>query len=136
MTAILRQLLAAILSVAIAVPAFSSSCSVGNRTSKTSTLPGMPGTTSSYNANDQLACDTYDNDGNIVGVERQGPLVRLREPPDPARPMTFIYDGDGNRVAKTSGGVTTKFLVDTANPTGYAQVVDESQDGAAVRTYT
>jgi hypothetical protein len=37
---------------------------VGNRTQKTSTLPGYPGTSSSYNADDQLATDT----------------VRLREP--------------------------------------------------------
>src|SRR5437879_4470204 len=30
----------------------------------------------------------------------------------------------------------TKFLVDDLNPTGYAQVMDEVQSGAAVRTYT
>ena len=41
--------------------------------------------------------------------------------------MTFVYDGDGNRVAKTVGGVTTAFLVDSINPTGYAQVLDELQ---------
>jgi len=32
--------------------------------------------------------------------------------------------GEGNRVAETIGGVTMKYLVDTQNPTGYAQVVD------------
>ena len=32
--------------------------------------------------------------------------------------MTFVYDGDGNRVSKTVGGVTTNYLVDTVNPTG------------------
>jgi hypothetical protein len=31
-------------------------------------------------------------------------------------------DGDGNRVLETIGGVTTRYLVDTLNPTGYAQV--------------
>jgi hypothetical protein len=35
------------------------------------------------------------------------------------------YNGDGIRVAKAAGGVTTRYLVDDLNPTGYAQVVDE-----------
>ena len=37
----------------------------------------------------------------------------------------MVYDGDGNRVAKTVSGVTTRYLVDDLNPTGYAQVIDE-----------
>jgi hypothetical protein len=40
------------------------------------------------------------------------------------------YDGDGNRVAKTANGVTTRYLVDDLNPTGYAQVVEEVVGGA------
>lgn len=32
----------------------------------------------------------------------------------------------GNRVSKTAAGVTITYLVDTLNPTGYAQVVNES----------
>ena len=39
--------------------------------------------------------------------------------------IRIVYDGDGNRVAKTVGGVKTKYLVDTNNLTGYAQVVEE-----------
>src|SRR5690242_20474223 len=35
----------------------------------------------------------------------------------------------GNRVSKTAAGVTTTYLVDTLNPTGYAQVVNESFSG-------
>jgi hypothetical protein len=50
--------------------------------------------------------------------------------------VTIVYDGDGNRVAKTVGGVTTNYLVDTQNPTGYAQVVDELQSGTVMRTYS
>jgi hypothetical protein len=34
----------------------------------------------------------------------------------------MVYDGDGNRVSETVGGVTTKFLVDDLNPTGLPQV--------------
>jgi hypothetical protein len=49
---------------------------------------------------------------------------------------TVIYDGDGNRVAKTVGGVTTRYLVDDLDPTGYAQVVEEVVGGLVQRTYT
>src|SRR5690242_1900224 len=35
-----------------------------------------------------------------------------------------------NRVSKTAAGVTTTYLVDTLNPTGYAQVVNESFSGS------
>ena len=31
--------------------------------------------------------------------------------------LSYVYDGDGNRVGKTVAGVTTKFLVDAQNPT-------------------
>jgi RHS repeat-associated protein len=48
----------------------------------------------------------------------------------------IVYDGDGNRVSETVGGVTTNYLVDTVNPTGYAQVVDELQNGTVSRTYS
>ena len=50
--------------------------------------------------------------------------------------VTIVYDGDGNRVAKTANGVTTHYLVDDLNPTGYAQVVDEVLGTVASRTYT
>jgi RHS repeat-associated protein len=39
-------------------------------------------------------------------------------------------------VAKTVGGVATQYLVDTNNPTGYAQVLDEVVKGQVVRSYT
>lgn len=47
--------------------------------------------------------------------------------------VQIIYDGDGNRVAKTVSGVTTRYLVDDLNPTGYAQVVEELSSGGAVQ---
>jgi hypothetical protein len=50
--------------------------------------------------------------------------------------VTLQYDGDGNRVAKTESGVTTRYLVDDLNPTGYAQVVEEVESGSVERTYT
>ncbi|HLY42789.1 MAG TPA: RHS repeat-associated core domain-containing protein [Terracidiphilus sp.] len=50
--------------------------------------------------------------------------------------VTLVYDGDGNRVSKTVNGVTTKYLVDDLNPTGYPQIMDELTNGAVTRTYT
>lgn len=49
---------------------------------------------------------------------------------------TPIHDGIGNRVAKTVGGVTTQYLVDDLNPTGYPQVFDELTGGTVTRAYT
>lgn len=50
--------------------------------------------------------------------------------------ITIVYDGDGNRVSKTAGGTTTKYLVDTNSVTGYAQVLEELQSGTVTRKYT
>ena len=50
--------------------------------------------------------------------------------------VTIVYDGDGNRVAKTTGGTTTAYLVDDRNLTGYAQVLEEMSGGAVQRVYT
>jgi hypothetical protein len=46
-----------------------------------------------------------------------------------------VYDGDGNRVSKTVAGVKTTYVADTQNPTGYAQVVQESFSGATGNNY-
>jgi len=51
-------------------------------------------------------------------------------------PVAIVYDGDGNRVSETVAGVTTKYLVDAQNPTGYAQVVDEIQNGSVAKSYS
>jgi hypothetical protein len=48
-----------------------------------------------------------------------------------ACPERSRRDGDGNRVKKVVAGVTTTYLVDTLNPTGYAQVVFESFSGSS-----
>jgi len=110
---------------------------VGNRKQITSTLAAIPASgLLNYDANDRTATDTYDNNGNIVSqggiadsYDYENHLVQHGY-------ITYVYDGDGNRVAKTIGGVSTSYLVDTLNPTGYAQVLDEVQNSSAVRSYT
>jgi RHS repeat-associated protein len=111
---------------------------VGNRKSIASTLPTINTWNYTYDANDRItgfAAPAYDNDGNTVmragiadSYDFENHLVQHGG-------MTFVYDGDGNRVAKTVGGVTTGFLVDTLNPTGYAQVLDELQNNTVTRSY-
>ena len=40
--------------------------------------------------------------------------------------VSMAYDGDGNRVFKSVGSTATTYLVDDRNPSGYAQVVEET----------
>jgi YD repeat-containing protein len=37
---------------------------------------------------------------------------------------SYVYDDAGNRVQETTGGVTSFYLTDTQNPTGYAQPIE------------
>jgi RHS repeat-associated protein len=71
--------------------------------------------------------------GKIFSYDSQNRLISMSNGDTSA---TMIYDGDGNRVAKTVNGVTTQYLVDDLNPTGYAQVIDELTGGAVSRIYT
>jgi RHS repeat-associated protein len=50
--------------------------------------------------------------------------------------VSYLYDGDGNRVAKSVNGVVTRYLVDDLNPAGLPQVVDELTNGVVLRTYS
>ncbi|QOY86405.1 RHS repeat-associated core domain-containing protein [Paludibaculum fermentans] len=110
---------------------------VGNRLNRTSTIPSLPTVGSTYDKNDRLTSDTYDANGNTLasggngyGYDFEDRLTRFN-----GGEVTMLYDGDGNRVARTEGGVTTRYLVDELTPTGYAQVAEEVQMGAVVRRY-
>ena len=60
MLRLLRQFLAAILSLALGIPAYA--CAVGNRKQITSTLAPIPAGLFNYDSNDRFtAGDTYDN---------------------------------------------------------------------------
>jgi RHS repeat-associated protein len=61
----------------------------------------------------QAVTDTYDHNNRLIKRVAAGLLIEI------------LYDADGNRVAKTVNGATTCYLVDTLNPTGYAQVIEE-----------
>ena len=121
---------------------------VGNRLSLASTLANIQGVISSFDSNDRLTIDTYDANGNTtVGrivpnapqvVDRYDFENRLVNRNNGE--VQIVYDGDGNRVRKTVNGVTTLYLVDTVNPTGYAQVLEElttsnAQPAVVTRVY-
>ncbi|MET0752082.1 MAG: PKD domain-containing protein [Pyrinomonadaceae bacterium] len=110
---------------------------VGNRLQRNSSVNQVPNQSSTYDANDRLNSDTYDANGNTkvsngktYNYDFENKLTQTSDG------ITIVYDGDGNRVSKTVGGVTTNYLVDTNNLTGYAQVVEEIQSGAVVKSYT
>jgi RHS repeat-associated protein len=109
---------------------------VGNRTAMTSTLGAVPGGTFSYDNDDRLSIDTYDANGNTISSAGIAHAYDFENRMVQKGAVTIAYDGDGNRVSETAGGVTTKYLVDELNPTGYSQVVDELVSGAVTRTYT
>ena len=109
---------------------------VGNRRQISSTLAAIAPGNWNYDANDRLTNDQNDADGNIVARAGIANAYDFENHLIQHGYMTFVYDGDGNRVAKTVGGVTTTYLVDTLNHTGYAQVLDELQSNAVARSYT
>ena len=110
---------------------------VGNRLTRVSTVAGIADQSFNYDFNDRLDGEGYDNNGNTLtsggrtfGYDFENHLTSADGG------VSFVYDGDGIRVAKTAGGVTTGFLVDDRNPTGYAQVLEEIVGGVAERSYT
>ena len=100
----------------------------GNRRSRTITGTGLPpAQTFTYNTRDALNGDTIDKNGNTTlsggisyGYDDENHLTT-------AGTATFVYDGDGRRIRKTTSGVTTHYLVDDLNPTGYPQSLLEKQ---------
>jgi RHS repeat-associated protein len=102
-------------------------------------LPEVAGISSqmlSYNVNDrpddgQLRRQwQHAGGGNAFAYDSQDRLTKFN-----GGSVTMVYDGDGNRVAKSSGGVTTQYLVDDLNPTGLQQVAEEVVGGAVERRY-
>jgi RHS repeat-associated protein len=109
-----------------------------NRQSRASTLAVLSVQSFAFDTNDRLTSDTYDNNGNTLASGGNSYAYdfedRLTNFNNGA--VTMIYDGNGNRVAKTAAGVTTKYLVDELTPTGYPQVAEEIVATVVQRRYT
>ena len=111
---------------------------VGNRTSQTSSLSPLGSPSNTFDADDQPQDETYDSIGDTISTGGQSyaynswlKLVSMN-----GGQVALRYDGLGQLVAKTAGGVTTQYLVDDLSLTGYPQVVEELVNGAVARTYT
>ena len=112
---------------------------VGNRTSASSNIPGLSPVSGTFGAgdpDDELSGETYDQNGNVTGAggksftyDSENHMMTMSAT---GTSVSMVYDGDGNRVAKTVNGVTTYYLVDDLNPTGYPQVVEELSSAANV----
>jgi RHS repeat-associated protein len=114
---------------------------VGNRLSQQSTLSPINSIPSlSYDADDRVSTETYDASGNTLTSGSRTFTYdfenRLKSMTMNGSVVTIVYDGDGNRAAKTANGVTTRYLVDDLNPTRYSQGVEELINGSVARTYT
>jgi RHS repeat-associated protein len=111
---------------------------VGNRQQQTSSIPGIASGSFTYDPDDRLNTETYDANGNTLTTAGKTFAYdfgnRLKSMNNGA--VTIQYDADGNRVAKTVAGVTTRYLVDDLNPTGLAQVVEEVTGTTTSRFYT
>jgi len=99
---------------------------VGNRTQMSSTLSEIVGGSYSYDTNDRLTTDTYDANGNTTSSGGFSSLYDFENHMTTNGTTTMVYDGDGNRASETVGGATTKYLVDTVNPTGLPPRGDSS----------
>jgi RHS repeat-associated protein len=111
---------------------------VGKRLSANSTLSGVNSGSFSFNGDDLMGGESYDANGNVTSTGGKTFTYdsdnRLKSMNGGA--LNIVYDGDGNRVAKTVNGVTTRYLVDDLNPTGYAQVVEETVNSSVQRAYS
>lgn len=114
---------------------------VGNRLSDNSTLSAVTPGSWTYNADDEISSESYDPNGNVTAADGMTYTYdsenHMISETGNGKTVTMVYDAFGNRVSKTVNGVTTQYLVeDDVNPTGLPQVLEEVQNGAAVRTYT
>jgi len=64
-----------------------------------------------YDADDRLPTETYDNNGNtrVSGARTFVYDFENRVKSMNSGAVTIGHDGDGNRVTKTVGGVTTRY---------------------------
>jgi hypothetical protein len=83
---------------------------VGNRTSASSGVAGLSPVAGSFNADDELAGEQYDQNGNVTSTggktfayDSENHLMSM------GSTVALLYDGDGNRIAKTviTNGVPT-----------------------------
>jgi RHS repeat-associated protein len=119
---------------------------VGNRTGVDSSFSSLsPGFSSNYDPDDKALNEQNDANGNTTRTANGNTFTydsenHMTSMTSGTTLVTMKYDAFGNRVSKTVNGVTTQYLVDDLNPTGYPQVVEELTGpigtGVVATTYT
>jgi RHS repeat-associated protein len=109
---------------------------VANRAALSSALPAIIPGTFTYDADDRMAGDSYDANGNTVSSGGIANVYDFENRLIQRGGVSITYDGDGNRVSKAIGSITTKYLVDDHNPTGFPQVLEESVSDGSTRSFT
>jgi RHS repeat-associated protein len=103
---------------------------VGNRTNRASTISLLASQTNTFNTNDWLTTDAYDNNGNTLSSTNNGGTTGPCQY-DVMNHLTnfngilMVYNGDGLRTSEVVAGATNYYLLDDRNPTGYTQVVEQ-----------
>ena len=114
---------------------------VGNRQQRTSSVSAVPmqNFTGQYDQDDHLAATgyTFDANGSTTtdpnGTYVYDSLGHMTSATVNGVTSTYVYDGDGNKVNETFGSVsTTNYVVDVNNPTGSAQVLEETDTNGNV----
>jgi len=115
---------------------------VGNRETRTSTLAPVSVQSFNYDNNDRISGYGFDDMGSTTSapgnwIYAYDPEGRLLTATDGTKTVNYQYDGMGNRVGKTVDGVETRYLVDSSNPTGYSQTLEEQDSaGNVIKRYT
>jgi RHS repeat-associated protein len=106
------------------------------------TVVGPQNFTGGYDSADRLKPTfNFDDNGNQLGdgvrTFQYNALNQLTRVTGTGLDVSYVYDGDGLRVQKTNNltAVTTRYLWDRNNLTGFPQVSEELQGGAVVRRY-
>jgi YD repeat-containing protein len=102
-------------------------------TSQTSSVSGL--TTFTYDANGSQLTSTNGTNVTTYSYNLRGKMVAYAV--NGVVQATYVYDDAGNRVQETTGGVTSYYLIDTNNPTGYAEPIEvrASMSSLPVMTY-
>jgi RHS repeat-associated protein len=102
-----------------------------------------------YDANDRLVSAgtsgyAYDDNGNLTGLSVGGQTTafvydganRLVRSTTGGAVTDYEYDADGNRVLKSDAAGDVRYVLDTRNNTGVAQVLEERRAGSLLARYT
>ena len=97
-----------------------------------------PTSTNQYNANNQISASSYDSSGNLTSLQPNLTFTYDAESRQiTAGSSTYSYDGNGHRVLRVTGGVTTYYLYDAMGllTAEYSNVINTSPCATCYLSY-